>query len=98
MRARIPWVRISDMDILEFLDGHELEDFVAPPSVIAANMSVSESNAQQRVRILAASGLIERTDDDRGYYAITDLGRRYLADDITDEERQELEAFDPDEV
>lgn len=98
MRARIAWVRISDVDILEFLDGHELEDFVAPPSVMAANMSISESNAQQRVRVLSESGLIARTDEVRGYYTITDTGRRYLTGDLSDEERQELEEFDPNDV
>jgi predicted transcriptional regulator len=98
MRPRIAWVRISDLDILEFLDGHTLEIFEAPPTPIALNMNLAEGTVWQRMTVLKTAGLVERTDEERGYYKITDLGHRYLEDELTDDERQHLEEFDPDNI
>ncbi len=98
MRARIAWLRMSDLDILEFLDGHSLADYEAPPTAIAVNMDLAEGTVWNRVRVLRAAGLIERTDETRGYYKITSLGQRYLAGELTDDERQQLEEFDPSEI
>ncbi len=36
-------------------------------------------------------GLVERVDEKRVMYEITDLGRRYLDDDLTPAEEAELE-------
>lgn len=91
-------MRLSDVDILEFLNGHSLQEFVAPPTVIAVNMGLSEGTVWQRVRILNAAGLLDRTDEDRGYYASTDLGQRYLTGDLTDDEYHDLREFDPDDI
>ncbi|WP_247729545.1 winged helix-turn-helix domain-containing protein [Halovivax limisalsi] len=89
---------MSDFSILEFLDGHELDAFHAPPSTIAKNMDISKGTVQQRVRILNAAGLIEKEDETGGYYRITGLGRRYLDQSLLDEEKERLKAFDPDNV
>lgn len=89
---------MSDLDILEFLNGHALEDFQNPPTAIAMNMAVTEGTVWQRVRVLSAAGLIERTDDDRGYYTITNVGRRYLAGELSDDELQRLKDFDPSDI
>lgn len=96
MRARIAWIRISDVDILEFLNNHSLGDFESPPTAIAVNMDLAEGTVWQRVRVLNDAGLIERTDEDRGYYKITDMGQRYLAGELVENERQRLEDFNPD--
>ncbi len=98
MRARIAWLRMSDLDILEFLNGHSLADYEAPPTAIAVNMDLAEGTVWNRVRVLRAAGLIDRTDDDRGYYRITGLGERYLAGELTDDEREQLEAFNPADI
>ena len=98
MRARIAWLRMSDLDILEFLDGHSLENYEVPPTAIVVNMDLAEGTVWNRVRVLNAAGLIDRTDDDRGYYRITATGKRYLAGDLTDDERQQLEDFDPSNI
>lgn len=98
MRPRIAWIRISDLDILEFLDGHDLENFHAPPTTIALNMDIAEGTVWSRVRVLNAAGLIEKTDETRGYYRLTSMGDRFLADDLTDDEREHLENFDQSEV
>ncbi|AQL41629.1 hypothetical protein BV210_02370 [Halorientalis sp. IM1011] len=97
MRARVVWITIGDVDILEFLDGHELDEFEAQPSHIAKNTTKAASTVRDRIRVLRVAGLVERTDD-RGYYRISDLGRRYLSDDLTEDELEELEDFDPDSV
>ncbi|SEQ00628.1 helix-turn-helix domain-containing protein [Natrinema salaciae] len=89
---------MSDLDILEFLDGHELDDFQAPPATIAKNMDPTKGTVQQRVRILNAAGLIEKKDATGGYYCITGVGRRYLQGELLDEERDRLEQFDPSNV
>lgn len=89
---------MSDLDILEFLDGHSLEEYEAPPTAIAINMDLAEGTVWNRVRVLKAAGLIKRTDDKRGYYRITNMGQRYLAGELTDDERQKLEDFDPSDV
>ncbi|AGB17402.1 hypothetical protein Halru_2831 [Halovivax ruber XH-70] len=89
---------MSDLDVLEFLDGHELDDFKAPPATIAKNMDPTKGTIQQRVRILNAAGLIEKEDETGGYYRITGLGRRYLEHDLLDEEEARLKEFDPSGV
>lgn len=98
MRARVVWITIGDVDILEFLDGHEIPNFEAQPGQIAKNTPKTASTVRNRVRILKEAGLIEQTDEKRGYYQISDLGRRYLNDELTDTELEELENFDPDAV
>ncbi|SIR97163.1 Winged helix-turn-helix transcription repressor, HrcA DNA-binding [Haladaptatus litoreus] len=89
---------MSDLDILEFLDGHALPDYEVPPTAIAVNMDLAEGTVWNRVRVLRAAGLIERTDETRGYYKITGLGQHYLAGELTDDERQQLEEFDPSDI
>ena len=97
MRARVVWTTIGDVDILEFLDGHELDEFEATPAQIATNTTNAASTVRDRILVLRDAGLVERTDE-RGYYRISDLGRRYLSNDLTDGELDELENFDPDSV
>lgn len=89
---------MSDHDILDFLNAHELDEFQVGPTAIAVNVGLAEGTVWNRVRVLNAAGLIERTDEDRGYYRITNLGKRYLTDDLLDEEYQQLENFDPENV
>ena len=86
---------MSDLNIFEFLDEHSLEGFEAPPTTIAVNMNQAEGTIWQRVRVLHAAGLIDRTDEQRGYYTITEMGQRYLADELDDDEHQHLQTFDP---
>jgi len=91
MPARIPWMTESDHIILGFLAGHELEGFSAPPSVIASNANVSTSHVKNRLRTLLEVGLVERPEETpKGYYRLTDLGRRTLDDNLSDEEYRQL--------
>lgn len=95
MRPRIPWLTRVDVATLEFLDGHALDGFEQSPALIAENLGVSAGHVRRRIRVLAAAELVERTNETTGYYAITDVGRRYLAGDLTDAEADRLRAFDP---
>lgn len=89
---------MSDLAILEFLDGHELDEFQAPPATIAKNMDPTKGTIQQRVRILNAANLIKKEDETAGYYRITGLGRRYLEGELLEEEEEQLKDFDPSDV
>lgn len=84
------------MMALEYLEGHELSTFHQSPALIAANLDKSAGHVRRRMRVLAAAGLITRTNEQAGYYAITDLGRRYLSSELTDDEIIRLQEFDPD--
>ena len=96
MRPRIPWLTRVDIITLEYLDGHEQSDFEQSPSLIATNIGKSAGHVRRRLRVLAASELIERTNDTAGYYAITNLGQRYLRGELTKTEITSLQQFDPD--
>lgn len=81
----------SDRYILEFLwnDGNEL---VATPRIISANIDYKHNTVRTRVGTLRRVGLLEYFDKDDGIYQLTDLGRRLLNDELTDEELEELES------
>ena len=97
MRPRIPWLTRVDMIALEYLAGHEQSAFEQSPSLIATNIGKSAGHVRRRMRTLSAAGLVERTNDTAGYYAITELGRRYLQGELVDDEIASLRAFDPDD-
>lgn len=92
------WASKSDIKILSYLGGHTTDDFESPPKTIARNADISESHTRKRVLILKKSGLIECAPDARGYYRLTDVGQRFLDEDLTTDERAEIEAFDLEDV
>lgn len=96
MRPLPEWMTRSDIAILRFLAGHEIGPFEVPPLAIARNADISESHTRSRVRDLDRGGLIERVEGVRGYYQITDLGERFVSNDLSDDERQQLDALDID--
>ena len=98
MRPLPEWMGKSDLVILSFLDDHAIGDFENPPLAIARNTGVSESHTRTRVRVLENSGLLHRATDARGFYRLSDVGRRFLDDELTGEERDRLEAFDPEDI
>lgn len=88
-----------DDSILEFLYEVGGEPSVAlPPTVIWWNLvedrEVSESVSStfsRRMNKLAEAGLLEQVDESRGYYKLTQLGKSYLEEEMTDEEHQQLQ-------
>lgn len=85
MRRRPPWLGKYDEPVLEFLAESEI---AAPPAVVAFNLdwhsiaSPAHSTVKRRMRKLAAYGLLEKVESDAGYYAISDVGRSYLAGNL----------------
>lgn len=86
MRADASWMTAADDRILEFYDETAI---AAPPAVVSFNLNISTTHAKRRISELREYGLIERVDDDRGYYQITDLGQRYLDGSATKEDIEE---------
>ncbi|WP_459987489.1 ArsR family transcriptional regulator, partial [Natrinema sp. JCM 9743] len=76
MRPLVSWMTKSDPAILEVF---EEAGIAIPPAVAEYNlMGVSKSTISRRLPVLVDHGLLERVDEDRGYYQITDRGRAYL--------------------
>lgn len=98
MQPHVVWLTLTDLDILRFLHGHEIDEFHVPPTVIAVNINRNRSTVSRRINVLSEADLVAKTDADRGYYGITDLGRRYLDEDLSEDELEELRSFDPDDV
>ena len=73
----------ADDAILELL--HEA-GIAANPSTIAFNIDYDNRYISQRCRILAENKLVERVHKTKAMYRITELGERYLVDDVDKEE------------
>jgi len=79
--------------ILDLLD---YADVALPPSAIVVNLDREYDDSPARSTIYRAfdglleKGLIRTLDEEGTYYVITDLGRRYLNDSLTDEELEAL--------
>lgn len=88
MRPRVSGMNALDDAILEFFD-EQTDDIVMSPSIVWWNLSKSRKitdksreTVARRMRKLPEFGLLERVDDDRAYYRITDKGRAYLSGDL----------------
>ena len=87
MPPLVPWMTGADGYILRLLDR---TDIAMPPKVVALNLRTehgasapSEKHVGRRLRgELSTHGLVYQPfqDEARAYYAITDLGERYLHD------------------
>ncbi|WP_455449617.1 transcriptional regulator [Natrinema thermotolerans] len=88
MRARVSWMNEADDAILEYLreletnTGHRIS---LPPTAIWYNLveelgilDRSQNTVSRRMNVLSEAGLLEKTDEKRGYYRITDRGLAYL--------------------
>ena len=101
MRRRIPGMDQLDELILEFFEAMGSpggEPVALPPTPVWLNLAeVREATDKRQNTVsrhmgdLASAGLLEKVDDDRGYYAITDLGGRYVNNELTAEERNEIQ-------
>lgn len=85
MRPRPSWASKYDDPILEFLAE---SNAALPPAVVTFNLnwqniaSPAHSTVKRRLRTLTDHNLAEKVEDEAGYYAITDKGRKYLAGDL----------------
>ncbi|RQG94083.1 ArsR family transcriptional regulator [Natrarchaeobius chitinivorans] len=80
MRPLVSWMTKSDPAILEVFEEAGL---AIPPGVVDYHIvGVSGSTIDRRLPILVEHGLLEKVDEKRGYYEITDRGRAYLAGEL----------------
>ena len=91
LRNSPQWMVRSDLTICSFLNGHDTEGFVAPPTAIAENTGLSRSTVHKRINVLTDRGLVERTESAYGYYRLTALGKDFLADDLSESDKAALE-------
>lgn len=99
MPPHVHWMTNGDYEIIRYLAGHERDDFRAAPMGVATNIAKSASYVRRRMRGLATVGLLEHVENAEGkpgYYRLTDLGYRFLANDLSDDEREEIVEADPD--
>lgn len=96
VRRRPEWLGKYDEPILELLAESEI---AAPPAVVAFNLewrgiaSPAYSTVKRRLRKLANHSLLDQVESDKGYYAISDKGRAYLAGEL---DLEELDSESPD--
>lgn len=84
MRPTPGWMSLNDLLILEFL--HET-DISLPPRPLYYNLNrrghdIGYSTVRKRVKILESHDLLDLEDEDRGYYAVSEKGERYLAGEL----------------
>jgi len=94
MRPRVVWMTGNDDTLLEFLDQYDLA--LKPADIeynitTRTNANISYTTVNRRLSMLLEAGLVEKEDETGGRYAITDLGRRYLSGELTEEELAEVE-------
>jgi DNA-binding PadR family transcriptional regulator len=84
----------NDDTLLEFLNQYPLA--LKPADIeynirTRTNAKISTSTINRRLRKLIKAGLVEKEHEEGGRYAITDRGRRYLDDDLSEDERAQVE-------
>lgn len=88
MRPRVEGMNAVDDAILEFYEEQE-SSLVLPPKIVWYNLhsvrSVIDKSAEtvrRRMKKLDKRGLLERVEDDRAYYRLTQKGRNYLVGEV----------------
>ncbi|WP_246999260.1 transcriptional regulator [Halosolutus gelatinilyticus] len=88
MRARVSWMNEADDAILEYLQELETDTghrIALPPTAVWYNLVAelgvldrSQNTISRRMNVLSNAELLEKIDEKRGYYRITDRGFAYL--------------------
>ena len=87
MRPLVSWMTKSDPAILEFF---EETGIAMPPAVVSYNIrGVSHPTVKRRLPILVDHELLEKVDENRGYYQISDCGVAYLEGELDAEDLEE---------
>ena len=91
MRPRVPWMNETDDAILEYFAELEQSGFSPwePPTAVWVNLvhnletlDRTKPTVSRRMKKLASMGLLEKVDESRGYYRITELGLQYVQGDL----------------
>lgn len=91
MHREVDWMVPADSYVLRHMAAvktYRGEPAIQRPASIADNIAYSRKHIGGRCRILAQNGLLERLG--RGKYRITELGMRFVADDLSAAELDEL--------
>lgn len=81
MFRRVDWMRAADHAILTVLGGTQRLELT--PNNVARNIGYNNEYVAKRCKEMAGRGLLRRDDvDSDPFYAITDLGQRYLSGDV----------------
>ena len=75
MRPRVSWMTRADDYILELL---REAGITANPSTIAFNIDYDRRYVSKRCLTLTEHGLLDRVDETKAMYRITDRGKAYL--------------------
>ncbi|SIS05669.1 winged helix-turn-helix domain-containing protein [Natronorubrum daqingense] len=81
----------NDDSILEYLYEH---DVALPPTGLEINLhregiGISYSTIHRRLQKLQDKDLVEKVNEEKGYYAITDKGQKYLEGNLDAEELED---------
>jgi len=89
MRPRVPHMNELDDSILEFFEAMGTpgdEEVALSPTSLWYNLNVvrgmtdrKQNTFSSRMNQMDETGLLEKTDKKRGYYRITEKGRKYLS-------------------
>lgn len=100
MVISLPWMTRVDHHLLDWLSEYNI---IFTPRVLYANIdreladheAPSYSQVKRRIRFLTdEANLLERYQGERGNYVLSDLGERFIQDDLTDDERERLAELD----
>ncbi|WP_336024549.1 MarR family transcriptional regulator [Halobellus salinisoli] len=83
MVERISWFSPVDYEIFLFLETH---DILVSPKILAENIGYDRQYVYKRLRVLTEAELLESND---GIYELTDLGRKFLAGDVDEDDLPE---------
>ena len=93
MRPRVSWMSGPDDTILEFF---EEKDLATTPKTVHHNLvdrygllNISYGHLKRRMRALEAHGLLEKVDEIRGGYQLTEKGEKYLAGELDKDDLEE---------
>lgn len=102
MRSWVPGMDELDYTILEYFEALGTpggKPVAKGPTAVWVNLKeIRGATDKQRntvtrhMQSLANADLLEKYDEDRGYYILTDLGGRCARGELTDEEREEIAA------
>lgn len=80
MRPLVSWMTKSDPAIIEVFGEAGI---AMPPAVAEYNLQgVSKSTIKRRIPHLVEHGLLEKVDERKGYYRITEKGKKYLVGEL----------------
>lgn len=88
MVKRVSWFAKIDYPLFDFLSKHDIQ---VTAKVLSCNIDYNRTYTGRRLRALRDAGLLVQHES--GTFELSDLGREFLADNLS---REELEALNPD--